>query len=460
MPLPVLLRLLLALLLGFSPFRLAAAADPGPPLSLHPAADRPDWVRHAIIYEINVRQYSADHSFAAIEADLPRLRSLGVNVLWFMPIQPIGETNRKGPLGSYYSIRDYLAINPEFGDATSFKSLVTAARAAGFRVILDWVANHTAWDNPLTTTHPEFYATNAAGSFVPPFGFDWTDVIQLDYTHRPLWDYMVEAMSYWVREYHLDGFRCDYAKGLPTPAWESISAQLLARHPGLFLLAEAEEPGHQQAAFHASYGWDLLHTFEKIAQGKQAAPALDSTLARLQVRFPRSSSFLLCTSNHDENSWQGTVFERLGGGHRVFALLSYTLDGIPLLYNGQEAGLDRRLKFFEHDPIEWRPHPLFAFYQTLHRLKRDHPALATGAPFTRIPTSENEKVYAFSRGTGPAQVLILANLTPENLTQILAVSPELDGSYRDVFSGLSLTLQGWHRFDLPAWHFLLLTRQP
>ncbi len=303
------------------------------------AVGLPDWVRNTTIYEINVRQYSAAGTFAAVEADLERIRDLGAMTLWFMPVHPIGTINRKGTLGSYYSITDYRGVNPEFGSAADFKRLVVKAQSMGFRIVMDWVANHTAWDHGWTKTHPEYYATNEAGEFVPPYGFDWTDVIQLDFQNRELWDVMIDEMRYWVQEFGIDGFRCDYAKGVPTPFWDEAARQLRAEKPDLYFLSEAETPQHQLSAFNSSYGFDMMHVINSVAAGDYGASHIDDDLAKTAVRFPAGASMLYYTSNHDENSWQGTVYERLGGGVEVFAVLTYLLDGVPLLYNGQEAGM-------------------------------------------------------------------------------------------------------------------------
>ncbi|MFP4541562.1 MAG: alpha-amylase family glycosyl hydrolase [Opitutales bacterium] len=424
------------------------------------STELPAWMRNQTIYEVNVRQYSEAGTFAAVEADLDRLEKLGVGTLWLMPIHPIGEVNRKGSLGSYYSITDYKAVNPEFGTKSDFRSLVDAAHARGMRIILDWVGNHTAWDHPLTETHPEFFMTDAEGNFIPPLGFDWTDVIQIDYENPEVLAYHIEVMRYWVEEFGVDGYRCDYATGIPTDFWNELNAALLKTDPDLFLLAEAEVPSHQLEAFHASYGWAMMHAFNAIAQGQESASHLDDVLAQTGLQFPRGSDFLYLTSNHDENTWLGTVFERLGGGVEVFAVVSFTLDGIPMIYNGQEAGLDKRIEFFERDPIEWREHPLFAFYQTLVALKRDHSALATGARFERVRSTENDHIYAFLRGeAGAEQILVVTNLTATD-TEFGLGHEELAGVWQDAFTGETLELEKSWMTELRSWDYRVLVRQP
>lgn len=427
-----------------------------------PSTELPDWVRNQTIYEINVRQYSAAGTFAEVEADLDRIEKLGVGTLWFMPIHPIGEVNRKGPLGSYYSISDYKAVNPEFGTKADFRSLVDAAHARGMRVILDWVGNHTAWDNPLAQEHPDYYMTDDEGSFIPPLGFDWTDVIQIDYNNPAVLDYHIEVLRYWVEEFGVDGYRCDYATGIPTEFWDQLMAALRETRPDLFFLAEAEVPSQQLHAFHASYGWEMMHAFNAIAQGQAPASHLDDVLASQSIRFPQGSDFLYLTSNHDENSWLGTAFERLGGGVKPFAVVSFALDGIPLVYNGQEAGMDKRLKFFDRDPIDWRPHPLADFYRTMINLKSRHPALRTGAAMVRVPTTENDAVFALVReGSDGSRVLVVANLTAQNLTKIGLGAKSLAGKWRDVFTDEVIELEAsWILEELPSWNFLVLESVP
>jgi glycosidase len=434
------------------------AAKPTELLWQQGSTDLPDWVRNQVVYEINVRQYSEAGTFAAVEADLDRIKALGAGILWLMPIHPIGEVNRKGPLGSYYSVKDYMGINPEFGNKEDFRSFVEAAHSRGLRVILDWVGNHSAWDNPLASSHPEFYMTDASGSFIPPLGFDWTDVIQLDFNNPDLLEYQIKAMRYWVTEFGIDGYRCDYATGVPTAFWNTLCAALLETRPDLFLLAEAEVPDHQLKAFHASYGWPLMHAFNAIAQGKQPASHLDVIETHMDLLFPHGSDFLLMTSNHDENSWLGTVQERLGGGAAVFAALTFVMDGIPLIYNGQEAGLNKRLKFFERDPIDWQPHPLNGLYQTLCTLKQSHSALATGAPVSRVPSTDNARVYSLLRHTDTGKVLLVANLTADNINEVSLGHQLLEGNWADALTGEPVSLSASPSFELPSWTFKLLVQ--
>jgi glycosidase len=446
-----------ALLLALGAPCLARAVETPQVCAGSPALGQPDWVRSAVIYEINVRQYSVAGNFAAVTADLPRLHKLGVDVLWFMPIHPIGEQNRKGPLGSYYAVRDYLAVSSEFGTEADFRKLVEAAHAQGFRVVLDWVGNHTAWDNPLAREHPDYFVRDAKGAFEPPAGTDWSDVIQLDFSNPAVLDYQSNAMAHWVKEFGVDGFRCDFATGVPTAFWNELAARLRALRPDLFLLAESELPQHQLHAYNASYGFEMMQTFNAVAQGRAGVSHIDDTLARERVLFPAGGALLRYTSNHDENSWNGTEFERLGGGVAPLAVLAFVLDGIPLIYNGQEIGLDHRLAFFERDPIGWpaRMPAQTAFYRTLCRLKHAHPALHTGAAMRRLATTKNESLYVVLREAEGQRVVALLNLTARDVTAD-AYDPALAGEWHDVFTGEKVTLSAAVPLSLRSWQYRVL----
>lgn len=438
---------------GIPPLAAQRGAEAPRVCAGQPALGMPEWARNAVIYEVNVRQYSDSGKLNAVTEDLPRLRELGVSVLWLMPVHPIGEHDRKGTLGSYYAVRDYRAINPEFGTAEDFRRFVDAAHAQGFRVIMDWVANHSAWDNPLSKEHPEYYVRDAKGAFTPPTGTDWSDVIQFDFGNPAVTDYHADAMAYWINEYKVDGFRCDFANGLPTASWEKIAARLRDARPDVFLLAEAELPQQQLKAFNASYSFSMLHTLNAVAQGRACVSHIDDTLARSRVLFPGGAALLYYTSNHDENSWSGSEFERLGGGARAFAALTFMLDGIPLIYNGQEAALEKRLEFFERDPIEWRKHPNAAFYRALCELKKTHPALRTGAPMRRLATTGNDSVYAILRESGGRRVLALLNLTARDTGAIDVHDPALAGAWRELFTGEAATFSAMEAFSLRSWEY-------
>lgn len=422
------------------------------------ATAAPSWILDQTIYEVNVRQFSESGTFTGVEKELDRIKELGIGTLWLMPIHPIGEVNRKGPLGSYYSVANYTAVNPEFGTDTEFRSLVKAAHARGMRVILDWVANHTAWENPLTRSNPEYYAHDPEGKLMPPHGTDWTDVVQLDFNNRKLWQTMIDAMAYWVNEYEVDGFRCDYAAGVPVAFWDEASRQLRAINPELFLLAESFQGDLNLNAFHASYGWERHHAFNAIAQGKAPASHLDDVLARERLFMPADTLLLNFTSNHDENTWAGTTKERMGDAKRAFDLLAFTLPGIPLIYNGQEASMNKRLEFFRRDPIDWTNLSESEFYRSLAQLKQEVSALhGTSAKLHRIPSTANEKVFAFGRSNETSNIIVFVNLSNEAV-QSTAASSTINGSYTSYFSGQKLRLENIYALSLEPWAFEVLIR--
>lgn len=415
----------------------------------------PEWSYNKSIYEVNVRQYSSEGTFKAVQDDLPRLKELGVGILWFMPIHPIGEINRKGPLGSYYAVKDYFDVNPEFGTKEDFRNLVNTAHEMGFKVILDWVANHTAWDNPVATTNPEFFEKNENGEFTPPRGTDWDDVIQLDYTNQELHEYMISALEYWVREFNVDGYRCDVADMVPVEFWNEARVRLDTIKP-VFMLAEAENPEHHTKAFDMSYGWEMHHTFNRVANGEYKPSRIDSLLQIDSQKFPENAFRMQFTSNHDENSWNGTVFERLGEGAEVFAVISATIPGMPLIYNGQEAGMDKRLLFFERDPIEWKDHRLFEVYSTLNELKATKSALFNGergGDYLMLE-SNSESIYAFSRTNGANKVVVVSNLTSEPATATVNTS-SVTGNYSSFMTENEVVLGSTLEIELGPWEYLL-----
>ncbi len=453
---------LLALLLVFAPFLTAAPAperEKAQPSAHHTAVGVPDWARGSTIYEINVRQFSASGKFTAVTADLPRLKALGVDILWLMPIHPIGEIHRKGSLGSYYAAKDYLAVNPEFGTEQDLRDLVNGAHAQGMRVILDWVPNHVSPDNPLTKTHPHFFWRDEKGNLTPPHGTDWTDVVQFDFNAPGLIDYQADVLIHWVKHFGIDGFRCDVAWGLPTPFWNEVTKRVRAVKPDALFLAEAELPQQQVAAFNLSYGFDLHHAMNQIAQGKKSASALDEAYAKIHAHFPRGGALMVFTSSHDENSWAGTEFDRMGAGFAPLAVLTFLLDGVPMIYNGQEIGLDRRLEFFERDPIVWpkETHPTTKLYQVMTKLRREHPALHTGAPMRRLDTTDNATFYVVERAVGAKRVVGIFNLTPKDAKADL-FDPALAGEWRDAFTGETVKFDALVPLDLKGWRYRVLVK--
>ena len=372
----------------------------------------PEWSKNLTIYEVNVRQYSEAGDFAAITADLPRLKELGVGILWLMPIHPISELNRKGGLGSYYAVRDYKGINPDYGDAASFQALVDAAHANGMYLILDWVANHTGWDNPWTQSNPDWYMKDSTGNFTPPVA-DWSDVIHLDYSNTEMRAAMVDALEYWVREFNIDGYRCDVAGMVPTDFWNDVRAELDSIKP-VFMLAEAEVPEHHDLAFDMSYGWDMHHALNAVASGEHNASHIDTAIAKKNGRFDSRDYLMNFTSNHDENTWNGTVFERMGDNYEAMAVLTFGLEGMPLIYSGQEAPMRKRLEFFEKDAIDWSGYELQDFYSKLTAFRKEQPALWSGLhgqPLVRLESPAD--IFMATRGGGDETVFMAFNFGKE-----------------------------------------------
>jgi len=400
-------------------FALAAATAAPLSNAAEPAAvTHVAWSRDASIYEVNIRQYTKEGTINAFAAHLPRLKKMGVDILWLMPVQPIGIKNRKGSLGSYYAVRDYTAVNSEFGTMEDMKRLVNQAHGLGMRVILDWVANHTAWDNPWVTDHSDWYKKNDKGEIYPvtfnegPEPEYWTDVVALDYSKPEVWKAMIDVMAFWVRETDIDGFRCDVAGLLPIPFWNQARTELDKIKP-MFMLAEWAEPKLHQQAFDMTYGWDLAEVLKEIAKGKADARALKRVFTHPAKEFPDHAYRMRFTNNHDFNSWQGGDTELYGSAFKTMAVLAATLPGMPLIYSGQESGLDKRLAFFDKDQIEWKNYPLAGFYAELLKLKKDNKALRNGqyGGTLEFINTANDKVIAYRRKLGSNSVTVIANVS-------------------------------------------------
>lgn len=406
----------LAAVIGAAPSLAADALA----LPVRSGVRHPDWSVKANIYEVNIRQYTPEGTFRAFERHLPRLRRMGVDILWIMPINPISEKNRKGTLGSYYAVRDYKAVNPEFGTLSDFQHLVREAHALGMRVIIDWVANHTGWDNVWISQHPDWYQKDAKGE-IGPFSYVdpndhhvevWADVVGLDYRQPALWDGMIDAMRYWVTTADVDGFRCDVATRVPTPFWERARRELERIKP-VFMLAEGDDPGEQVGAFDMSYDWGLYQLMRKVAHGQAPPKALADYVTAPPKAFPVGAYRMTFTSDHDENSWAGADRELYGDAAPAMAVLAATLPGMPLIYSGQEAGLDKRLAFFERDPIPWSSYARSDFYARLLALKHRTPALWNGVEGGDLTVVDvgSDKVFAFVRTRGRSRIRVLVNLS-------------------------------------------------
>lgn len=371
------------------------------------------WTYDAVVYEMNVRQYTPEGTFAAAQAQLPRLKELGVDVIWLMPIYPIGEKERKGTLGSYYAVKDYCDVNPEFGTMQDFESFLAAAKSQGFRVILDWVANHTSPDAVWIDSKPaDWYERDSVGNTVVQY--DWTDIAALNYDNTDVWDAQESAMRFWMSK-GIDGFRCDMACEVPFEFWKKTISSLRENWPQMYMLAEGEDPKLHESGFDASYVWELHHILNDIAQGNKGIPELLEYVKHDAERFPEDAFRLMFTSNHDENSWAGTEFERMGDAAKVMAVLTFTLpNGQPLIYTGQEMGWDHRFQFFEKDPVPaWEVNEFARFYQELIKFRHEHPALRAGEKGGRFEVVACEdSTLVFKRVLDNDMVTVTAQLCP------------------------------------------------
>ena len=418
----------------------------------------PEWTKNLSIYEVNLRQYSQAGTFNKFAEHLPRLKEMGVGILWLMPIQPIGELNRKGSMGSYYSIKDYLAVNPEFGTMEDFKELVNKIHELGMYIIIDWVANHTAWDNNLTIEHRDFFTLDSAGNFTLPVD-DWSDVIDINYNNPELRKYMIDALKFWVSECNIDGFRCDVAGMVPTDFWNDARQNLDKIKP-VFMLAEAEQTDLHEKAFDMTYAWDFMHIMNDIAQGKKETNQFINHFNEEFKKYSKNDYRMYFTSNHDENSWNGTVFERLGNGAESFAALTFVLPGMPLIYSGQEAGLNKRLAFFEKDTIDWSNLKYQKLYTQLNSLKKEKQVLWNGdfgGEFVIIDNSFTKNVFSFIRKNSTEQILCVFNFC-ENQQEIQLLSDIINGKYQDYFTNKTIEISKENLIQLKPWDYKILIK--
>ena len=417
-----------------------------------------DWTHNTNIYEVNVRQYTKEGSFKAFMKELPRLKDMGVKTLWFMPITPIAQKNKKGVLGSYYAASDYISINPEFGTLDDFRILVRDAHELGFKVIIDWVANHTGWDHKWTTEHPDYYKKDpATGDFQIASGMD--DIIELNFHNQELVQAMIGAMKFWIEECEIDGFRCDLAFWVELQFWKEARKELDAVKP-LFWLGELDPIEHPEymGTFDAAYTWTWMHKTEDFYKRHLSLDVLDTVLKEYDA-IGDSSMRTWFTSNHDENTWNGSEYEKYGDMAKALAVFSCTWNGIPLIYSGQELPNLKRLKFFEKDAIEWRENcELHDFYKTLLNLGKSNPALRAGDPETKtekLMASDNQHIFAFLRKDGEQQVLVILNFSCASAS--FSVN-SINGKFRDVFSRTEMDFSNEKSFQLNSWEYLVFER--
>jgi 1,4-alpha-glucan branching enzyme len=414
--------------------------------------NHPKWLKDATLYEVNIRQYTPEGTFSAFSEHLESLKEMGVDIIWLMPVNPIGVQNRKGTLGSYYSVKDYYAVNPEFGNMADFKVMVAKAHSLDIKVIIDWVPNHSSFDNALTKEHPEYYLKDSIGNFVSPF--DWTDVIRFDYDNPGLRQYMIDALKFWLKETDIDGFRFDVAHMIPVSFWNTVRPALFEVKE-VFMLAESDQPVLNKDAFDATYDWKLHHIMNQVAQGKMDVKNIDMHFAYVDSAYPPNSILMEFTSNHDENSWNGTEYERLGDAVKTFAVFTYMIPGMPLIYNGQEVCMKKRLRFFERDTIDWTDCDMRTFYTTLNTLKADHEALfagSEGGKMKRIVGSDETRVFAFTREIDNSKLFVILNFSPESVEYSFKHEVS-SGVYTDAFTGELLNLSTDDAISLKAWDY-------
>jgi glycosidase len=411
----------------------------------------PDWIMQGNIYEVNTRQYTTEGTFNAFAAHLDRLKEMGVQTVWFMPINPISKKDRKGPLGSYYAVSDYTGINPEYGNLEDWKSLVKKIHDKGMKVLIDWVPNHTGADHPWLKSHPGFFVKDSTGQAATMF--DWTDTRVLDYKNTEMQDSMIAAMKYWVTETGIDGYRVDVAWNVPGEFWKKCIPQLKGVNNNLFFLAEGDRAYLMTSGFDAYYPWEMFKMMIKVAAGERPAFALDSIKAKYDTTYPKEAIPMYFTSNHDENSWNKSDYATFPGPvHAPFAVFTQTMGGtVPLVYSGQEEPLLRPLPFFEKDSIVFGKFERAKFYSTLQKLRAGNEALAADASFRKVKAGDEKAVYAFVREKAGKKILVILNLS--NKEQAIKISDkELLGKTYNVFMGTDETL-GEPEWKMEPWGY-------
>jgi cyclomaltodextrinase len=420
----------------------------------------PEWSKNATIYEVNIRQFTPEGTFKAFESHLPRLKEMGVDIIWLMPIHPIGIEKRKGSMGSYYSIKDYYGVNPEFGTKEDLKALVKKIHSMGMHVIIDWVANHSSWDNALAKDHPDWYSKTPEGHFQPTPWYDWDDVIDFDFNNAELRKYMTDALKYWVKETDIDGYRCDVAGFIPVDFWENAREQLDAIKP-VFMLGEWESRDLHARAFDMTYSWSLWDKMHAAAKDNKGIGGMVEYMAHDVSTFPRNAYRMTFTENHDKNSWEGNQYLNFGDALEASMVLAGTVNGMPLVYSGQEAGLDRSLKFFDKDLIAWKEHPFVGMYKKLFALKHQNQALwngAYGGEMIRIFSDKQDQVISFSREKNGDRIIDIINYSAKPVTVKLN-SKYQKGMYKELFTNTDYEIKGDDVFTMGPWKYLILVKQ-
>ena len=419
----------------------------------------PEWSKNATIYEVNLRQYTNEGTFKSFESHLRRLKKMGVDIIWLMPIHPIGEKNRKGGLGSYYSVKDFRGINPEFGTMQDFKNLVNKIHSMGMYVIIDWVGNHSAWDNPLATTHPHWYTKTRSGNFQPTPWYDWDDVIDFDYDNPDFRKYMTESLKFWVKEANIDGYRADVAGFIPVDFWENARAELDQIKP-VFMLAEWESRDLYKKSFDMTYSWTLFDKLKDATTQNKGIAGLVEYLSHDVNSVPKNAYRMVFTDNHDMNSWNGTPQKNFGDGLKTSIVFTGVVNGMQLCYSGQEAGLNRSLKFFDKDPIEWKDHENEVLFSKLFHLKHENQALWNGkhgGEMIRVVNDHQDRVVSFYREKNQDAVLPIFNFSDKTV-EVNLDTQYFQGKYRELFTDKNFDIKEKTMLNLEPWSYLVLVK--
>jgi glycosidase len=414
----------------------------------------PDFMQQGNIYEVNIRQYTKEGTFKAFAKHLPRLQKMGVQTIWFMPIQPISKFGRKGTLGSYYAVASYTDINPEFGTLADFNAIVNQAHTLGMKVLIDYVPNHSGADHPWLTSHPDFYETDSTGK--PTYTADWSDTRELNFNNLVMQDSMINTMKYWLNVTKIDGFRVDVAWGVPYSFWDKC-IPALKKIRNIYLLAEADDAKLHENGFDATYTWKEFHVLNDIAAGKKNISALDTVLQNIETEFMKGAQRLYFTSNHDENSWNKADYATMPGAiHTPFAVFTQTYNRtMPLIYSGQEEPVLRPLAFFEKDSIEFKKYERANFYTTLLKLRKSNSAFADNANFKRLNVNLPEKIMAYERSNGQDKVVVVLNLS--NQPQQAMIDGIDASAFEEVFTKQKLT--GIRSLQMPAWGYRVFVKK-
>ena len=414
----------------------------------------PAWIMQGNIYEVNVRQYTPEGTFKAFAAHLDRLKDMGVQTLWFMPINPISKVDRKGSLGSYYAVSDYTNVNPEYGNLDDWKALVKQAHEKGFKVIIDWVPNHTGADHYWLQKHPDFYVKDSVtGKAI--MAADWADTRKLNYKNAELVDTMINQLKFWIKETGIDGFRCDVAGDVPDEFWKKCITEL-RKEKNVFMLAEGDKPELNADGFDATYAWNDFAMFKKVAKGERKASDFDSSINRTDKDFPSNTLRMFFTSNHDENTWNKADYATTpGASHAPFAVMTQTIKrSVPLIYSGQEEPFLRSLRFFDKDTITFGKYERADFYKKLLALHKSNPALAGNASFTRINTNADDKVYAYVRALNGKKILVVLNWSNTDV-KATTTNALVDGDATELFTNKTETIKQGKEIVLQPWGYLV-----